>query len=160
MITLTEINNNSIDIKQFDSKTSARDAMFNLAKNRNIKPVQQHTSDTNPENEIYHGIDSNINEFFIWIISSQSTLHLDTSVDNGRLITETCTDTDYPGIDIEYIDNDENDNEFYRPRVLIENIKNTDMLRTAIWRGINEDYDETVTLNRKYWMYEHETNNI
>ena len=56
-------------------------------------------------------------------------------------------------IDIEYIDNDENGNEFYRPRVLIENIKNTDILRTAIWRGINEDYDETVTLNRKYWMY-------
>ncbi len=68
-------------------------------------------------------------------------------IKDGYLDIAVTTDSDYPGVDIEYISNKENeldDNKLYvRPRILIEN--NEGVLRTLIWEDHNsEDYSDDV----------------
>ncbi len=67
-------------------------------------------------------------------------------VKNGYLDIRMSQDPDYPGLDIEYIDDSENKEEAHtRPRVLIECPKESNKLRTLIWGNPkSEDYDTEV----------------
>lgn len=72
-------------------------------------------------------------------------------VKNGWLVATESPDPDYPGIDVEYIaDNDrlKAKDVLSRPRVLIEYPTNgSDSLRALIWNNShNEDYEESVAL--------------
>ncbi len=72
-------------------------------------------------------------------------------IKNGYLDIRVSQDTEYPGLDIEYIDDNEeaeNNEERYhtRPRVLIECPADTNKLRALIWSNPgSEDYEESVT---------------
>ena len=67
-------------------------------------------------------------------------------IKDGYLDIRASQDPDYPGLDIEYIDNKEpNDSPHTRPRVLIECPKDTNTLRALVWGDADsEDYDTDV----------------
>ena len=67
-------------------------------------------------------------------------------IKNGYLDIRASQDPDYPGLDIEYIDDKEsNDDPHTRPRVLIECPKDTNTLRALVWGDADsEDYDTDV----------------
>ena len=69
---------------------------------------------------------------------------------NGNLVATISPDPNYPGIDVEYIDNNDNGTTMSRPRVLIEQPvedNETQMIRCLIWNNPNsEDYTEDTTL--------------
>ena len=73
---------------------------------------------------------------------------------NGYLVATISTDPNYPGIDIEYIDDNENEADLSRPRVLVEAPVEGygDIIRALIWNNPNnEDYEEDIELyNPKY----------
>lgn len=69
---------------------------------------------------------------------------------NGTLVATLASDPDYPGIDIEYIDDHDLDEALSRPRVLIEAPETDDAgqeLRCLIWNDpFSEDYSEKILL--------------
>ena len=67
---------------------------------------------------------------------------------NGYLVASICSDPDYPGIDIEYIDDNENEMDVSRPRVLIETpVEDNGAIRALIWNNPNnEDYEDEIKL--------------
>lgn len=67
-------------------------------------------------------------------------------IKNGYLDIRASLDPEYPGLDIEYIDNNESMYDPHtRPRVLIECPKDTNTLRALIWGDADsEDYDTDV----------------
>ncbi len=73
-------------------------------------------------------------------------------IKNGYLDIRASLDPDYPGLDIEYIDektNWEANPKQSRPRVLVECPKDTNILRALIWNDPDkEDYQEEVDLER------------
>ena len=72
-------------------------------------------------------------------------------IKNGYLDIRVSVDPDYPGLDIEYIDNNESkmdfsEDYFTRPRVLIECPKDSNQLRTLVWDNPrSEDYNSEIT---------------
>lgn len=73
---------------------------------------------------------------------------LKVKIKDGYLIATRSPDPDYPGIDIEYVTNDESQ-ELSQPRVLIECPKETNILRCLIWDDPNnEDYSEEIIIKR------------
>lgn len=72
---------------------------------------------------------------------------------NGYLIATISQDPDYPGIDVEYVDDNDNVADLSRPRVLIEApVDDNGRIRALIWNDpTNEDYEEEIELyNPKY----------
>ncbi len=68
-------------------------------------------------------------------------------IKNGYLDIRVSDDPNYPGLDIEYIDNDEQDSYdvLTRPRVLIECPNDTSELRALIWDNPDsEDYNTEI----------------
>lgn len=66
-------------------------------------------------------------------------------VKGGYLIATESTDTDYPGIDIEFVADDDNGEHLSRPRVLMEKPTEDENLRVLIWNNKNsEDYTEEI----------------
>lgn len=69
---------------------------------------------------------------------------------NGTLMATLASDPDYPGIDVEYVDDRENEKACSRPRVLIEaptTEESEQELRCLIWNDPhNEDYSEEINL--------------
>lgn len=77
-----------------------------------------------------------------YLILTGCHVELTVKVPDGRLIANT-TDPLYPGIDIEYISDNENENTdcLTRPRVLFEKPYDNRTLSAMIWNGKNnEDY--------------------
>lgn len=69
-------------------------------------------------------------------------------IDGGYLRAEKSYDPDYPGIDIEFISDNEDEFALSRPRVLVEKPTDNGKLRTLIWNNPNsEDYAEEINLN-------------
>ena len=67
-------------------------------------------------------------------------------VNGGCLVATKSQDPEYPGIDVEYIADDDNGQMMSRPRVLVEYPVN-DCLRVLIWNNPNnENYTEDITL--------------
>lgn len=72
------------------------------------------------------------------------------SIPGGRIYVDASVDTDYPGVDIEYVpDKEDNDNPLTRPRVVIERCRQESgefgPLRALIWADPNsEDYSEKI----------------
>lgn len=66
-------------------------------------------------------------------------------IKDGYLDIAVKADSDYPGLDIEYVSSKEDDNQpVTRPRVLIEN--NQGALRAAVWGNpYSEDYSSSTT---------------
>lgn len=68
---------------------------------------------------------------------------------NGWLVASKSPDPDYPGIDVEYVDDNTDDSCLSRPRVLFEQpmVDNeTATMRALIWNdNTSEDYSEEVT---------------
>ncbi len=71
-------------------------------------------------------------------------------IKNGYLDIRVSIDSNYPGLDVEYIDESEEWKDkpmASRPRVLIECPEDTKELRALIWNNLDkEDYQEGVTL--------------
>jgi hypothetical protein len=67
---------------------------------------------------------------------------------NGYLIATISQDPDYPGIDVEYIDDNEKETDLSRPRVLIEApVESNGVVRALIWNDPkDEDYTEDIDL--------------
>ena len=74
---------------------------------------------------------------------------------NGKFDISVCDDPDYPGIDVEYISNENNgklkEGQLSRPRVLFETPNSySDNLRVLVWADQNsEDYSEEIIFNTK-----------
>ena len=65
----------------------------------------------------------------------------------GYFRAEASCDPNYPGIDIEFISDNETDDAFSRPRILFEKPMNSENLRVLIWDNPdNEDYEEEYVL--------------
>lgn len=67
---------------------------------------------------------------------------------NGYLVATICQDPYYPGIDVEYIDDNENEMDLSRPRVLVEApVEDNGAIRALIWNDpTNEDFEEEIEL--------------
>ena len=77
-------------------------------------------------------------------MESKNTLVV--NVRGGYLIATISTDPYYPGIDIEYVAENDNGENLSRPRVLVEWPHN-DKLRALIWNDPdNEDYTRKIKL--------------
>lgn len=74
---------------------------------------------------------------------------------NGKLVIDVCSDTLYPGLDIEFVSNDENNEMVTRPRILIEapiddETKVQSNLRALIWaEAYAEDYTNKIVFTDK-----------
>ena len=69
-------------------------------------------------------------------------------VDGGIIIARKSTDSNYPGIDVEFVDDNENPNNLSRARVLFESPKEQG-LRALIWDDQNnEDYTNEIVFNK------------
>ena len=69
-------------------------------------------------------------------------------VDGGIIIARKSTDSNYPGIDVEFVADNENPKNLSRPRVLFESSKEQG-LRALIWDDQNnEDYTNEVVFNK------------
>ena len=70
------------------------------------------------------------------------------NVDGGIIIARKSTDSNYPGIDVEFVADKENSENLSRPRVLFENPKNGE-LRALVWEDCNsEDYTNEIVFNK------------
>lgn len=66
-------------------------------------------------------------------------------VEGGYFRADPSSDPDYPGIDVEFIADDESNNILSRPRVLFEK-PSGGCLRALVWSNQNsEDYEEEIT---------------
>lgn len=67
-------------------------------------------------------------------------------VNGGYFRAEPSQDPDYPGIDVEFISDTENEDDLSRPRVLFEYPIEDGELRVLVWNNPkNEDYEEEIT---------------
>ena len=70
------------------------------------------------------------------------------NVDGGIIIARKSTDSNYPGIDVEFVADKENPENLSRPRILFENPKNCE-LRALVWEDCNsEDYTNEIVFNK------------
>ena len=68
-------------------------------------------------------------------------------VPGGSIIASIADDADYPGIDVEFVSDNDMGEDLRRPRVLFEKPKDGD-LRVLIWNDKdNEDYTKEITFN-------------
>lgn len=68
-------------------------------------------------------------------------------VPGGSIIASTTGDTDYPGIDVEFVVVNDTGEDLSRPRVLFEKPKDGE-LRALVWNDKdNEDYTKEITFN-------------
>ena len=66
---------------------------------------------------------------------------------HGKLIATEAGDPDYPGIWLEYVDNEDNGQNLSRPQVLMEQEAETGNIRLLIWEDPNkEDYTREIIL--------------
>jgi hypothetical protein len=73
--------------------------------------------------------------------------NLKVKVDGGYLYATISGDTDYPGICVEFVADNENDNIMSRPTVLIEKPVDDD-LRVLVWSDEDdEDYTTEIKFN-------------
>lgn len=76
----------------------------------------------------------------------ESVKTLQVRVDGGYLVATICSDPDYPGIDVEFVADDDNGEKASRPRVLFEKPLG-DVLRVLVWNDQNsEDYSEEIQM--------------
>ena len=69
---------------------------------------------------------------------------MEVKVEGGILRATKSTDSEYPGIDVEFIADNDNGENISRPRVLFEKPKGEN-LRVLIWNDKNsEDYTENI----------------
>ena len=68
-------------------------------------------------------------------------------VQGGVLVAAVTGDSDYPGIDVEFVADNDKGEDLSRPRVLFEKPKDGE-LRVLVWNDKdNEDYTEEITFN-------------
>lgn len=68
-------------------------------------------------------------------------------VPGGSIIASIIDDADYPGIDVEFVSDNDMGEDLSRPRVLFEKPKDGE-LRVLIWNDKdNEDYTKEITFN-------------
>lgn len=80
-------------------------------------------------------------------IELEESNKLQTRVRGGVLEATVSPDADYPGIDIEFIPDERTDN-VCNPRVLVEKLRDSNILRALIWADPDkEDYTEEVILS-------------
>ena len=90
-------------------------------------------------------------EWFVKILSNELPLvpnRLEVKLPNGMIVANKALDPDYPGIDIEFIPDDEPEIPLsIRPRILVERpIEEGEHLRALIWSNpAKEDYTEEIT---------------
>lgn len=88
-------------------------------------------------------------EWFVTNLSNELPLvpnRLEVKLPNGMLVADKVTNPDYPGIDIEFVPDDEPEIPLSRPRVLVEQPNNDEQLHTLIWSDPSkEDYTEEIT---------------
>lgn len=66
-------------------------------------------------------------------------------VNGGHLVATTSPDPDYPGIDVEFVANNDEGEFLSRPRVLVEKPLDYDKVRALVWADKNkEDYTEEI----------------
>lgn len=69
------------------------------------------------------------------------------NVPGGSIVASITGDTDYPGIDIEFVADNDIGGDLSRPRVLFEKPKDGE-LRVLVWSDKdNEDYTKEITFN-------------
>ena len=69
------------------------------------------------------------------------------NMEGGCLRADKSQDPDYPGIDVEFIPDCNEDDNLSRPRVLIEKPCDSHILRALIWNNpASEDYEEEIIL--------------
>lgn len=128
-----------INIKEYkDIEQLRKDLNAHINAYRNLnQPVSLITK--TPDTEIY----ANENHTVFLILTSANAIELQTLTAGGEFYVAT-TPAPFAGIDIEYIDNNEpeNDDTFIRPRVVIEKPEDATYgnLRVLGWDK-NEDYD-------------------
>lgn len=80
------------------------------------------------------------------IIEKQLDITVRKKVNSGYLIADTQTDTEFPGITVEY--ENENTKRLVNPRVLTEYNSDTNNARVIIWDNpYSEDYTQIIKLN-------------
>lgn len=89
-------------------------------------------------------------EWFITNLSNKLPLvpnRLEVTLPNGTLVADKVSDPNYPGIDIEFIPDDEPEIPLStRPRILVERPIEDEQLRALIWSDpAKEDYTEEIT---------------
>lgn len=68
-------------------------------------------------------------------------------VPGGVLVASISSDMDYPGIDVEFVADNDKGEDLSRPRVLFEKPKDGE-LRVLVWNDKNnEDYTNEITFN-------------
>lgn len=91
-----------------------------------------------------------IEEISLTDICQDTTDKLVVPFKNGHLVATSSPDPNYPGIDVEYVDNNDNGESMSRPRVLIEQPmeeNDNQQIRCLIWNNPNqEDYTEEIEL--------------
>lgn len=131
MTTLIEIyRNGNVNVKQVEK-------MSNL---ENCIPLENDITRRLPDNIL---IDKSASDKLTLIIPDAGSISLDSLVPNGRLHTDVSVDSNYPGVDIEYIPDDDAEypDELTRPRVLIEKPVDTKKLTAMLWADLaSEDY--------------------
>lgn len=71
-------------------------------------------------------------------------MSVDVKVRGGELVATASYDPGYPGIDIEFVADNNNESDLSRPRVLFESPK-TGKLRVLVWADKNsEDYTHEI----------------
>ena len=88
----------------------------------------------------------------LWILANAVHGCMIVPVGTGKLCAETNADPDYPGVDTEFIPDDENDRMYTRPRILIEKpVRNfpeqTGTLSVMLWTDPqSEDYTDKISI--------------
>lgn len=71
---------------------------------------------------------------------------LKVKVNGGCLVATASPDPDYPGIDVEFVAEDDKGETMSRPRVLIEKPLDDNKLRALIWQNKDsEDYTDEIS---------------
>lgn len=91
------------------------------------------------------------NNYSLSIVEAPS-VHIEIPVSNGILSCDTSFDPCYPGLDTEYISNQEDENTAAtRPRVCIEENTDSNEIRCIVWKDPSEeDYSEKIILPANY----------
>lgn len=77
-------------------------------------------------------------------ISEVCENEIDVLVEGGYIRATAAQDEDYPGIDVEFVPNEPQENALSSPRVLFEKPKGDD-LRTLVWGNTqSEDYTDKI----------------
>lgn len=72
---------------------------------------------------------------------------INVKVPGGSIVASIAGDTDYPGIDVEFVADNDTGEDLSRPRALFEKPKDGE-LRVLVWDDKNnEDYTKEITFN-------------